>query len=230
MKLIKPRFFQFDCLEKNRVDLREAKAILRYRPDIIIFEMPEINGKPDLIFNKYDCKNKPFKKLEEIQANLRKNAKQFKYALSDVEVWKNIEYLWRENHDILLYNVDAPREVRQEFFELRHTYPLVPKKWVWGVKLYIRECIMANHIQNILKRYTRKSNPIILIFLQKYHWGHVKLLLKNPSKKEIWKFYFGKFSEVTNKNIASEIKKQSNILYKYWLKLASPAVSATGIL
>ena len=216
---MKPKFFQFDCREQKRTDFRQTRAVLKYEPDIIFFEYPGENGNPESIFNKYNCENKPFKEVEKIKANLKKTSKQFKYALSDIKTWESIEYLWRNGYNVLLYNVDASKELRQEFFEVwRFMYPCALKNWLWWVKIYIRERIMADHIRNILKKYKRKPNPTVLVFLQSFHWLHVKFLLTNPSKKEIWKYYFGKFNEVAPQNIESKIKKQNKLFHKYWLK------------
>lgn len=77
---------------------------------------------------------------------------------------------------------------------------------------------MASYIRSILKNYKEKPNPIVAVFLQSVHWRHVKFLLTNPPQKEIWKYYFGRFSKTTPANIGAEIKKESAIHYKYWKK------------
>ncbi|MDD3101568.1 MAG: hypothetical protein PHE59_00240 [Patescibacteria group bacterium] len=217
--MIKPKFHQFNCREQNRVDLRQARAVLKYKPDIIIFEQPEKDGNPESIFNKYDCKNKPFRKVSIIKKNLKEVSREFRYALSMVKTFENIERLWHDGHDILLYNVDGPQELRADFFEVWYNmYPCATKNWLWWVYIYLRERIMANHIHLILKKYKIKNNPKILIFIQSFHWKHVKFLLSNPSKKEIWNYYFGKFSEITPPTIAKRIRKNNELFYKYWEK------------
>lgn len=83
------------------------------------------------IFNKYDCENKPLKEVAIIKKGLKKASREFRYALSDVKVWENIERLWRKSHNVSLYNVDGPRELRAEFFEIwNHTYPCATKNWL----------------------------------------------------------------------------------------------------
>lgn len=216
---MKPTFYQFNCREQNRPDYRQARAVLKYRPDIIIFEAPEKNGSPDVIFNRYVCDKKPKEEIKKIQNDLKRVSKEFGYVLSDVRTWQNIDSLWKMGHNTLLYNVDAPSELRSKWFEVwEHMYPCAAKNWLWWVRIYLRERIMANHIKNILRNYKEKSNPTILIFLQSFHWIHVKFLLTNPSKNEIWDYYFGDFREITRKNIAIKIKKMNSIFYKYWKK------------
>lgn len=219
-KEMKPRFIQFNILEQNKLDYRQARAVLKYRPDIIIFEEAAEKFNPETIFNKYRPENKPLKKLLVIQKNLRKNAKRFRYVLSDIKTWENIKQLWEEGHDVLVYNVDAPKEMRREFFEVwRNMYPCALKNWLWvASRLYIRETIMTGHIKNILLKYRGKANPIILVCLQKTHWVHVKFLLSSPAKEKIWRYYFGKFKEVSPENIGGKIKSANKVFYKYWEK------------
>ena len=62
MKL-KPKFFQFDCVEGNKVDARQAKAVLRHKPDIVIFEKPAGKSGPSMVFNSYFAKTNHLKKL-----------------------------------------------------------------------------------------------------------------------------------------------------------------------
>jgi len=218
---MKPKIVQFDIREENRKDYRQARAVLKYRPDIIIFENPEHNLSPESKFNKYSPQNKPMKEFLAIQKYFKIAAKEgFGYALSDIKTWKNIMQLWREGHNVLIYDVDGPAELRQEFFHVwRHMYPCALKNWLWvACRFYIREVIMAKHVCNILKKYKAKTNPTILICLQKIHWVHVKFLLSNPSKEKIWKYYFGRFKEISRKNITSKIKKENKVFYKYWKK------------
>jgi len=217
--MIKPIYHQVNCREQNKVDLRQAKAVLKYKPDIIIFELPEKNNSPETVFNKYNCRQKPVVKIKLIKKNLKKSAKQFGYALSDIKVWENIEYLWQQEKNVLLYNIDGPTELRQEFFEVwQNMYPSAKKNWLWWVSIYLRDRIMANHLQSILKKYKFQKNPVILIFLQNFHWQHVKFLLKNPTSQEIWQYYFGKFSEINIKTISHRIKKNNKLFYRYWKK------------
>jgi hypothetical protein len=67
-----------------------------------------------------------------------------------------------------------------------------------------------------LERHKNKEELIIAVFLQSFHWTHVKFLLSNPSKKQIWQYYFSKFREVKQENITQKIKEQNKIFYKYW--------------
>ena len=80
---------------------------------------------------------------------------------------------------------------------------------------------MANHIRRILNNYKEKRNPVIAVFLQSIHWQHVKFLLNNPSRKEMWKYYFCRFPKINPKNIGVAIQKESPVHYKYWKNAAS---------
>lgn len=70
MKL-NPKFIQRDCVEGGNADLRQAEAVLKHRPDIIIFEMPQGSSSgPGTIFNSYSCANKSIGKVDEIIKNV----------------------------------------------------------------------------------------------------------------------------------------------------------------
>jgi len=89
----RPKFIQSDCIEGDTIDIRQTRAILKYRPDIIIFEMPAGKNGPGTIFNRYTCDKKPLKKVHEIIKNLKISAQKFPYAASDINVWENIKKL-----------------------------------------------------------------------------------------------------------------------------------------
>lgn len=218
---IVPIFHQINCRETKRADYRQAMAVLKYKPDIIIFELPEKKGRSELEYNKFLPKDKPFEKILSDVKGLRAYYKKSKdgVALSDALMWENIVRIWRSGRNILLYSVDGPKELRQELLEIWDgCYPCAMKNWIWWVQIYLRERIMANHIRNILENYTGKKSPKVLIFLQSFHWLHVKFLLKNPSPAQIYKYYFGKFWKVNKSNIKNRIKANNKLFYKYWLK------------
>ena len=215
MKTLKPRFIQIDCREINKLDLRQARAVLKYKPDIIILEYPNNKKTPDTIFNKYTPANKPLK-------NLPKFSKETfvvnPWVKSDVVMWNNIAYLWtKEKRQALVYSVDAPSElVREWFYVWENMYPCALKNWLWWTIIYLRECYMAKNVRWILSRYQLKKRPTVLIFLQSFHWEHVKFLLRNPSAKQIWNYYFGKFDNLRPSIVAQTLKKQNKIFYKHW--------------
>jgi len=219
---MKPKYFQFNCKETDELDLRQANAALEYKPDIIILEYPNNHKTPGLEFNKYDALKKPKSLVKNKLKGLpNKVLKIHPWAKADQVMWQNIANLWKKDHQVLMYAVDAPSELTKEWLDVwRGTYPCAKKNWVWWLHIYLRERIMANNIQWILKNYKGKENPIILIFLQSFHWDHVKFLLKKPSKKEIWDYYFDKFPEVNKNNIAVKIKSLNKIFYKYWKKIS----------
>jgi hypothetical protein len=217
---MKPTFIHASCVEGRRLDLRQAGFVARRRPDMIFFELPASGGKPSLIFNRYAPGKKPIARVQKIKDKLRETARTYPYALSDVKVWENIEKLWREGHNVLLFNIDAPQELRFHHHERYGHIPYSRAKnhwWFWAY-LLIRERRMADYIQGILKKHQGKKKLVIAVFLQSIHWRHVRFLLGNPSQKAVWKYYFGKFPEVTPSNIGQLIKKEDRILCKYWKK------------
>lgn len=185
---------------------------------MIFFEASASGEDPALVFNKYAPEKKPFRKVQKIESDLRKIARKYPYALSDAQVWKNIEKLWHEGHDVLLFNVDAPQELRRHYHKRYGGIPYkkVKNQWWFWAYLLIRERWMAKYIQDILKKHCTKEKLIIAVFLQSIHWKHVQFLLTNPSQKAIWKFYFGDFPKITPDIIKQQIKQQDRILYKYW--------------
>lgn len=219
MHKITPKFIQKNCIEGNKTDLRQANAVLKYKPDVILFELPAGRNGQDSIFNKYSTNKKPLKKVDEITKKLEISAKKYPYAKSDVAVWENIKMLWSQSHNILIFNVDAPGELRRKYsqkFELK--YPKARKDWLFWVYIYLREKYMVENIEKILKNYKEKRNPTIAVFIQSIHWKHIQFLLKKPKESEIWKYYFGKFPKLKQKTISQEIKKQNTFLYEWWIK------------
>lgn len=219
MKL-KPKFVQRSCVEGNKIDLRQADAVLKYKPDIIIFEMPKGKNGPSTIFNRYSCKNKPFEIVDEKIKKLKIAAKKYPYALSDVVVWENIKKLWKEEVNTQIYNVDSSVFLRGNNLYSEQKYSFAVKKWMFWVYLYLRDFYMAKNTKIVLDNYSKKENLTILICLQSIHWIHTQFLLTNPSKEKIWKYYFGKFKNIKpTKEIEVEIKKKSKILSYYWKKV-----------
>jgi len=226
---MKIKFIQVNCREEintknwKGLDLRRAQYVLKYKPDIIIFENASNHKDPDTIFNKYSCENKPIKLVRENQDFLKKVSKIHGNGdvLSDVLMWDNIVKLWNEGHNVLLYDIDGPDDLRREFFEVwKYMYPCATKNWLWWVRIYLREKYMAENVKWILEKNKSKENLKIAVFIESFHWIHVKFLLKNLSKKQIWEYYFKKFKEVDTKNISQKIKEQNKVFFKYWKKIS----------
>jgi len=219
---MKPIYHQFNCKETDELDLRQANAVLELKPDIIILEYPNNKKTPNLPFNNYPALEKPKqlvnKRLKEFPEKILKI---HPWAKADTIMWKNINSLWGKNHQVLVYAVDAPVELTKEWLEVwNHMYPCSKRNWLWWVQIYLREKIMAKNIQWILDNYKDKEKPKILVFLQSFHWKHVKFLLKAPKKDDIWNYYFGKFTEIDRQTIRNKIKKSNRLFYKYWKKIA----------
>ena len=212
------QFIQANCVEGGKIDPRQAKAVKRYKPDLIFFEMPSSEGNVSSPFNTYSVEKKPFKKIEKIKEGIRKEAKKIPYALSDALVWDEIASLWAKGHNILLFNIDAPQELRRNaFLQYRHiALSRAKRQWQFWAYLCVRDTIMARHMEKVLKKYGKGKKLVAAVFLQSIHWQHVQFLLKNPSQKRIWDYYFGRFPKLTPDIVEGELPKENPILYRYW--------------
>lgn len=204
------------------MDLRQANAILRHKPDIIIFEAPNYKPNTESIFNQYQPDSKPAIEIKKIKNILRREGRHAPWVLSDIHVYDNIQKLWNEGHDIKLFNVDGPPKLLKIGLGKDRTKNPTPYRrgthFMWWVRIYLRERIMVNNIKRILTHYPRKTDLVALVFLQKFHWRNVQFLLSKPSKSEIWKYYFCGFKWLHRKNITERIKRENPILYSYWVK------------
>ncbi|MEI6843502.1 MAG: hypothetical protein WCK48_03300 [bacterium] len=213
---------QFSCIEGQKVDMRQAKAILKYKPDIVIQEAPSHNGKADSIFNKYSVKNKPVSELEKINKNLKFLAEKYPWYLSDVYTYENISQLWKLGKNTQIYNVDGPSELLQETIIHKWNTTSPHRRGthlVWWVYIFLREKIMTEYISKILLKNKNNKDLIVLVLMQKFHWLNVQFQLAHPKKDVIWNYYFGKFENLKPKDVEEIIKKENATLYKYWKKL-----------
>ncbi len=219
MAKISPHYIQVDCEESKELDLSQAKAVQAHHPDIIFLEYPIDYNPLYQQLNEYSPPAKPPPLVKELLKPLPKRVLAIHpWAQADHYLWENVAELWRNNHQVLIYPVDAPSELTSEWLEVwNHMYPQAKKNWVWWVQIYLRERLMANNVQAILDRYDTKSDPTILVFLQSFHWQHAKFLLKNPPTHQIWQYYFGKFSnEISQDIIAEKIEALNPVFCKYW--------------
>lgn len=216
------KLFQFSCTEGNKVDMRQANAVSRYRPDIIIFEAPCNKKTPDLIYNKFSPSKKPLNELMKDKIELRKVSKKYLWVESDIYVYDNVASLWRGGHDVKMYNVDGPRELLR--INLEGGVHWNPKPFcrgthfIWWVRIYLREKIMTKNIEYIFSKNKNMNGLTVLMFLQKFHWINVKFQLLKPSKEKMFNYYFGSFKGLNPKNIGLIVKEENKELYKYWCK------------
>jgi hypothetical protein len=217
------KLYQFSCIEGKKVDLRQADAVLRHKPDVIIFEAPSVGRTPSLIYNKYKPLNKPLVEVVKHKKMLQRLAKKAPWVLSDVYVYDNIMKLWEDGHDVKLYNVDASSELLRVNLEIDENWDPKPYRrgthFQWWVRIYLREKIMAENIQWVLSQ-NKKKDLKVLNFLQSFHWRNVQFLMSNPSKKKIYEYYFGKFRNINMKTIGEKVKEENKNLYKYWKKVS----------
>ncbi|MFA6300901.1 MAG: hypothetical protein WC609_00955 [Candidatus Paceibacterota bacterium] len=213
------KILQYNCREEKGIDLRQANAVLRHRPDIIIDEAPSGEGRTaQLGYNPNDSIKKQESKLKKLTKDMRKIAPKFPWVMSDIPKRKNVIKLQKIGHKTKIYAVDGPRKLLRE--SIKRKWDLIDKPrrrgihLLWWTYIYLRERIMANKIEPLLKN----KNQTVLISMQKFHWLNVKFLLSKPTKDEIWENYFGRFKNVNKKNISEIIKTKNKVLYKYWLK------------
>jgi hypothetical protein len=232
MKL-KPKFIQRNCSERQEIDIRGALAVKKYKPDIVIEELPMKGKTPDTIFNKYPANKKPLKEFEKMIHRKIISGIKNRDALSDVLLFQYIKDLWNEGKNTLIFYTDMQNSFRGTYKKYMKSSDdnEIWNDWLFWVYLFIRDCYMAKNVKWVLDNYKAKSNPTILIMIQSFHWRDIKFLFKNPSKQQIWKHYFGRlpdgdkklfphffknFPGVTPETIDGEIKKRSKIIYKYW--------------
>ena len=207
---MKKRFIQVDCIEGKSIDKRQANAVLKYTPDVILLEYPA-DKIIDYPFNKYPASKKPLKLVYQIQSNLKKNAKKTPWILSDIQVWENIIFQWNRGFNVRVYKIDGPSSlVGLKLFP--KNFNGIPHHLKWWVRTYLREKLMKKNIEKVFKKNSEAKT--FLVFLQNFHWQNVRFLLKNPTKEKIWKRYFGKF-KIAPDGIEDEIYN-NKVLLKFW--------------
>jgi len=138
--VIKPKYIQVDCLEKEGLDLRQAEAVLKHKPDIIILEYPNNEKNPSLTFNEYGALEKPKDMVKKKNQKFSdKVLKIHPWAEADTVMWRNIARLWKSGHQCMVYSVDAPSDLTGEWLEVwKNCYPCVKKNWLWWVSFFVR--------------------------------------------------------------------------------------------
>jgi hypothetical protein len=214
------KIFQYSCRESNKIDNRQSEAVLRNKPDVIFFEAP-FDNKDVEFFNKFSVNKKPFRKVKEYQKMLLKVSKKYKWVKSDILVFDNIVKLWKSGHDVKLYNVDGPSDLLEITINNGWNKLDKPRRrgihFSWWVYIYLRERIMSDNISKIIKKFP--DDAVVLVFLQKFHWMNVKYQLQHKNKKDIFKYYFGKFKGVSIFNINKKVQESCpKDLIKFWDK------------
>ncbi len=212
------KIHQFSCREVDGIDLRQANAVLKHQPDLIIREAPGTENGPVLAFNPKESLTVQQNKLKKVISSLKEIAKNDPWVVSDIRIYENVIELLKKGHKIRMYDVDAPRDLLRETIINKWNLIDKPRRrgihLLWWTYIYLREKIMSKNIRPLLDR----ENLMVLMFLQKFHWLDVSFLLSNPSKDKIWQYYFGRFKGVNRGNITEIIKSKNKVLYKYWLK------------
>lgn len=201
------KFIQINCKEENSIDKRQANAVLKYRPDVILLEYPTTAGS-------YEFRTKSPNITKEIISAIP-------WTRSDKYMWLNIAKLNKTNHNVVLYAVDGPYNLVNDanIYPSNKQNPNRTMNLYWWVRIYLRERFMAQNIKKILRKYKNKKSLTILVFLQKFHWQHVEFILSHPTKHKIWNFYFGRrFKKLKPTEISDKLRGEAPILYRYWRK------------
>jgi hypothetical protein len=219
-KIISMKIHQFSCREQDNIDLRQANAVIKHRPNIIILEAPMPEADSSLFFDSNESIAKQKKILQNKISNLKKVSKEFPWVASDITLFENVFELSKSGHPIKIYSVDAPSQLLKETIINKWNLMNKPRKrgsmFLWWVYIYLREKIMADNLRVIFKDV--KKDTSILIFLQKFHWLNVKFQLSNPTKESLWNYYFGKFKKIKRSDVVNILKINNPVLYEYWMK------------
>ncbi len=213
------RFIQVDCLESSKLDLRQANAVLKYRPDIILFEAPNDGRHIGYSFNRYSPSKKPKTELEILKEGLLEAAKRTPWVKSDLHTWENINTLWAGGRNTLVYRIDGPYGLVRAHFLPSKAGVINYKDPIWWARILLRDMYMARHTKKILDGVTTEKQITVLACVQKFHWQHVKFLLENPTQEQVWQLYFGRFKTLTPEGITVLLKKNNMTLYRYWTRL-----------
>ncbi len=207
---------QFSCREENGVDMRQANAVLKYRPDIILYEGPS-NGKPNIVFDTHKPNKEVKKDLKEITQYLKKISQKEPWVMSDIYSFNNVFKISQEGQKTKIYYVDGPHELLSQTITNKWNRISRPRRrgnhLLWWVYIYLREKIMSKNIESLSKN----KNLNVLVFMQKFHWLNVQFQLSKPTKDQMWEYYFGKFKHINRSNITEIIKMKNKVLYKYWV-------------
>lgn len=198
--------------------LRKARAVLEYRPDIVLFEYPMRDRTPETIFNRYSPTKKPWRKLEEWKNSFMDEdlLKIHPWLKGDIKILENVEKIWREGQQVMVYRVDAPVELTSQMLWAGKDRDV----WPCWVTNFLREQYMFRNLRYVEQNYKFKKHPKALVFMANSHWENISFLRKNPSKKEVWDRYLKRFKGITPENIKDKIKNKNKVLFKYWRRLS----------
>ncbi len=210
------KFIQVNCVEGRGVDLRQANAVTKYRPKIILLEYPARDGHPGFSFNRFPADEKPLREARSIQRGLRRTARKYPWVLSDVALWENIVAEWRRGNNLFVYKVDGPRDLVAR--GARGTaFRGVPRHIAWWVRIYLRERYMLKNIRLVFKRHPGSGRA--LVFLQSFHWNNVLFLLGSRSRDAAWRRYFGRFKGLTAAELERRVRGDA-VLWRHWKKVS----------
>jgi|SRR3989338_1031884 len=158
---------------------KQAKQILKIKPDVILFEFPQ-ESKPGSDYNRFLPKNKPYEKFNATKKGFRKISKLYPWSTGEIAILEAIETLWKQGHQVLLFNMDGPQEITRlcDQTDFNKT-PLL-----FEIINYFREQHMIRTIKKIQRRYPSKK---IIVLCSNWHWKRLQFLLRTRNKNKIIK-------------------------------------------
>jgi hypothetical protein len=190
----------------QKVVSNQAKAILKFQPDAILFESPKQKNFSLSYFNQFSPEKKPKQRIEKLKQYYKTASKKYPWLKSEYKIFGAIEKLWDNGKNVSLFEIDAPVELTSVGEGTRGLLNII-----WN---YLREKYM---VENIKKIKSKRKNKTVLIFCHNFHWKNIQFLLKNPSKNQIRNYFFTKNGiNKSLKEIESELKDKNKTLYKYW--------------
>lgn len=201
-----------------RNSLKKARAVFEYRPDVILFEYPMRGKSPEVGFNRYSPKKKPWRKLEEWKNSFKKKdvLETHPWLKGDVKILGNIKKIWKEGQQVMLYRIDAPVELTSQMLWAGKD----KDAWPCWVVNFLREQYMVRNFDYVERKHQGARDLKTLVFIANWHWENIKFLRRNPSKRKIWERYFKQFKELTPQNIEGKIREKNKVLFKYWRRLS----------
>jgi len=164
--------------------LKKARAIKKLKPDIVIFEYPK-DSEPGIYYNKFSPNKKPLVKFNKVKQGLTKGARKHPWLAGDVKIFEEIENLWSSGKQVLLFNMDGPRELTVLCDKIVKSQ----NRFHFDVWNYCREQYMIKTIKQVRAKHPKAK---IIVLCHNSHWESIKFLLSNPSKQAIKKYYFAR--------------------------------------
>jgi len=192
---------------------RKAEAILRIKPQAVLFEFPRETGFSLGEFNTFPPQNKPGEWVDSLKKSYRKDSEKYPWLETEHLVIEAIERLWEEGRQVYLFEIDAPLELTSQIESdalLREELNVA-----WN---FLRELYMFETIKEIEKQIGEDGEALVIC--SDFHWNNIMFLMADPSRDEIWRHYFG---SATMEEVQNRVRS-NKVLAKHWtLKARFPS-------